>query len=452
VRIRGWVTSLALCLCVTGCSLFGKKSAQTAPSSPRTPDAGTAPQFPTRERPSAEPVSTVSQANGVLAGQILDRYNRRPGNVYIRVVDLEDTREPKAAPIEKQADEQGYFTIAGLRPGGHYQLVARGQDGDRVFAGTLLAIPPNPRLTIWVGEDTSGAPVAPPSQQPVYPGRSDGDGRPAASLEAPVRDAPAPATQIPGNTAPNGTAPAPPQANSPPPGAPDPSRTADRPPVKDGFEQSKSGVPASVPNANPNLGAPPGTPKPHDPGPVVPGRGQPGPQGAPTSQAPGESPPVPSCQLVGKRLINLALYDEKGNVWEFRKSRTGQGRYGRLVLIDFWRSQCGPCLVAMKHLVELDQQYGPYGLDVVSIGYVTGTAEQQANQILSVRGRYGLRCSTLIGAGSNCPVKTQFDIQAYPTLVLLDENGDIILRKEGLSDRDLNELRLEIYRRLFASR
>jgi thiol-disulfide isomerase/thioredoxin len=391
----------------------------------------------------------VSQANGVLAGQILDRYNRRPPNVYIRVVDLEDTREPKAAPIEKQADEQGYFTIAGLRAGGHYQLVARGQDGDRVYSGTVLAMPPNPRLTIWVGEDTNAPPGPPASPQAVYPGRSDGDSRPAASLEAPVRDAPAPATQTPGNTAPNGTAPAPPQANSPATAAPDPSRTADRPPVKDGFEQSKP-VPANI---NGPKGPPvaPGTPKPIDPPPVSTGRGQSAPP-APTSQAPGESPPVPSCQLVGKRLINLALYDEKGNVWEFRKSRAGQGRYGRLVLIDFWRSGCGPCLDAMKHMVELNQQYGPYGLDVVSIGYVPGTAEQQAAQIVGVRGRYGLRCPTLVGAGANCPVRTQFDVQAYPTLVLLDENGDIILRKEGLGPRDLNELRFEINRRLLASR
>jgi thiol-disulfide isomerase/thioredoxin len=447
VRIRGWATLLAACLCVTGCSLFGKKSASTTPSGPRTPDSNTAPQFPTRERPSAEPVSTVSQANGVLAGQILDRYNRRPANVYIRVVDLEDTREPKAAPIEKQADEQGYFTIAGLRPGGHYQLAARGQDGDRVFAGTLLVIPPNPRLTIWVSDDGAAAAVAPQSQQPVYPGRSDGDGRPAASLEAPVRDAPAPITQNPATPAPNANAPAPPSgtpAPAAPPATPDPSRTAE---VKDGFEQSKP-VPANI-NGPPNLRAPPGTPKPIDPPPVAPAREQPVP--GPT-QAPVDSPPVPSCQLVGKRLINLALYDEKGNVWEFRKSRAGQGRYGRLVLIDFWRSGCGPCLMAMKHVAELDQQYRPYGLDVVSIGYVSGTAEQQAAQIVSVRGRYVLRCPTLIGAGSSCPVKTQFDVQAYPTIVLLDENGDIILRKEGLTDRDASELKFEIHRRLLASR
>jgi thiol-disulfide isomerase/thioredoxin len=455
VGIRGWVTLLAACLCVTGCSLFGKKSASTTPSGPRTPDSNTAPQFPTRERPSAEPVSTVSQANGVLAGQILDRYNRRPANVYIRVVDLEDTRDPKAAPIEKQADEQGYFTIAGLRPGGHYQLAARGQDGDRVFSGTLLAIPPNPRLTIWVGDDGSAAPVA-SQQQSVYPGRADADGRPAASLEAPVRDAPAPITQNPASPTsptPNPNTPAPPSStpgSAAPAATPDPSRTADRPPVKDGFEQSSPKVNVPGPGEKPaDIGTPPGTPKP--PSYQSPQRPPDGNSG-PTSQAPAESPPVPSCQLVGKRLINLALYDEKGSVWEFRKSRSGQGRYGRLVLIDFWRSQCGPCLVAMKHMVELNQQYGPYGLDVVSIGYVSGTAEQQEAQVRSVRGRYGIRYPTLVGAGNNCPVRTQFDVQAYPTIVLLDENGDIILRKEGLSDRDASELKFEIHRRLLASR
>jgi thiol-disulfide isomerase/thioredoxin len=168
----------------------------------------------------------------------------------------------------------------------------------------------------------------------------------------------------------------------------------------------------------------------------------------PTSQAPDERTPVPSCQLVGRRLINLALYDQNGDVWEYRKSRAGKGRPGRLLLIDFWQSHCGPCLEAMHGIVELNQQYGPFGLDVIGIAYESGTREEALSQILSIRGRYGIRYPTLLGNGRSCPVRNQFDIQAFPTLVLIDQNGDIVLRKEGLSKRDYEELRVEIYKRL----
>jgi thiol-disulfide isomerase/thioredoxin len=443
VRIRGGLILLAVCLSLTGCSLFGKKSSTPAPQRPADPPPPSIP--PAREPSGPDNFSTTSQSNGVLIGQVLDRYNRRPANVWIRVVDLEDTREPKAAPIEKQSDEQGYFSIPGLRSGGHYQLFARAQDGDRVFSGSLVATPPNPRLTIWVSEEAPGAGNAPAPEQPAYPGKPDGTRRPAAALEPPTKDAPPGATQGPADQRPAQPPPAtgktPDSAVAPAAtGSPDMSRTAD------GFTRMAEPAPkVSVPGPSPAL--PPGYPLPKDAQPADPPR-RPPPPGSPTSQAPAETTPVPSCQLVGRRLINLALYDQNGSVWEYRKSRGGQGRPGRLVLIDFWHSRCGPCLAAMHHIVELNQQYGPYGLDVIGIAYETGTLEQQLAQVRSIRGRYGIRYPTLLSGGPNCPVRSQFDVQAFPTLILIDENGDIVLRKEGLSQRDYEELKLEIYKRL----
>jgi thiol-disulfide isomerase/thioredoxin len=376
----------------------------------------------------------------------LDRYNRRPGNVWIRVVDLEDTREPKAAPIEKQSDEQGYFSIVGLRPGGHYQLLARVQDGDRVFAGSLVATPPNPRLTIWVSEETGGTVSPATQQQPAYPGKPDGTRRPAASLDTPVKDG-APPAATPNRADPRtNTTPAP---NSGADAAPATPATPDTTRTTEGFERvSPPPVNASVPGpTTPAPAWPPGYPQPKDQPPADPPRRQPQSIG-PTSQAPAEPAPVPSCQLVGRRLINLALYEQNGKVWEYRKSRLGNGRLGRLTLIDFWFSQCGPCLAGMHHVVELDQQYRPYGLDVIGIAYESGTQAQRIAQVNSARGRYGIRYPTLLGAGSNCPVQAQFDVYDFPTLILLDENGDIVWRKKGPSARDYEELKKEIYQRL----
>jgi thiol-disulfide isomerase/thioredoxin len=397
----------------------------------------------------------------MFAGQVIDRYNRRPGNVWIRVVDLEDVREPKAAPIEKQTDERGYFSIAGLRPGGHYELIARVQDGDRLYSGTLFAKPPNPRLVIWVSEDPAGSGTPPPpQQQAVYPGRPEGGVRPAATLDTPVKDAVSPATAQPPPDPRPGAASAPAPSTNPVPSTPaatspalDPTRTADTPPpAKDGFLTPPRPVPVNVPSETPVPPPPafrPTTPAaPADAAPQQPQPAAP----TPASQVLLENPPVPSCQLVGRKLVNLALYDHNGNVWEYRKDRAGRDRIGRLVLLDFWSSHCIPCLAAMPHLVELSQKYGPYGLDVVGIAYESGTMEQQVAQVRSVRGRYNVRYPSLLGAGQTCPVRTQFDIQAFPTLILIDANGEIVLRKEGLDGRGLQELEFEIHRRLLNTR
>src|SRR5439155_5520517 len=91
--------------------------------------------------------------NGILAGQIIDSFNRRPPPTTIQVVSMQDGRETGAAPITVKldpvtADSNGYFTIQNLQAGRQYQLIARAEDGGRKFAGVTGATPPNPRISI----------------------------------------------------------------------------------------------------------------------------------------------------------------------------------------------------------------------------------------------------------------------------------------------------------------
>jgi thiol-disulfide isomerase/thioredoxin len=154
---------------------------------------------------------------------------------------------------------------------------------------------------------------------------------------------------------------------------------------------------------------------------------------------------VPFCVLTGRKLDNFALYDLNGQPWEFRKHRRG-----RLVLLDFWWTMCRPCLQAIPHLTDLQQRYGSYGLEVVGIAYESDTFEQQVNRVRGARDRMGINYRLLLGGSpqDQCPVKRQFQVERFPTLILLDETGRIVMRKEGLDAQHLEELRFEIRRRL----
>src|SRR5205085_2781060 len=109
--------------------------------------------------------------------------------------------------------------------------------------------------------------------------------------------------------------------------------------------------------------------------------------------------------------------------WDYRRDHKG-----RLTLIDFWFSSCGPCLQAIPHLVELQRNYGPYGLEVVGIAYERGNPAEQVQKVRSIRGRYTINYTTLLGGGGPgpCPVRTQFEVNAFPTLILVDESGQIL--------------------------
>jgi thiol-disulfide isomerase/thioredoxin len=164
--------------------------------------------------------------------------------------------------------------------------------------------------------------------------------------------------------------------------------------------------------------------------------------GAPGSAAPAR-PPVPYCQLTGRQLYNFALNDLNGQPWEFRQHR------GRLVLLDFWGTWCLPCQNAIPHLRILQHQYGPAGLEVIGIAYETGTLLQQIQRVNLVAGRLQVNYRLLLGGDRDrCPVRTQFQVSAWPTLVLLDETGTIVWRSEGVDPQKWQDLDLVIRQRL----
>jgi thiol-disulfide isomerase/thioredoxin len=156
--------------------------------------------------------------------------------------------------------------------------------------------------------------------------------------------------------------------------------------------------------------------------------------------------------LIGNKLENFALRDERGDPWEFK--RDFRDVHGRLLLLDFWHSSCQPCLLAIHHLAEFQRIYGPYGLQVVGIAYEPGEIQAQRDRVLGVRGRYHVNYKTLLSGGGyeNCPVRKQFQIKQFPTLVLIDDSGKILWRNEGLEDYARMTLEKLIKNKLVATR
>jgi hypothetical protein len=65
--------------------------------------------------------------------------------------------------------------------------------------------------------------------------------------------------------------------------------------------------------------------------------------------------------------------------------------------------------------------------------------------------RFNANYTILIGsdAAGQSPVRSQFLVDSFPRMVLIDESGEILWRSssEGLSDQQYRELEMEIYRK-----
>ena len=418
MRKPALVGLILLCQVAAGCSLLGKKKpnpqAARGPAESPWPTAGGGQPTPPPDR-----TATPAAFGGVLAGQVVDGTQRRLGGSAIQVVSAEEGA--KAAPLEVLADANGYFIIQGLKAGQPYELIARAKDGERALAGRVWVRPPDPKILIRISEDLATATVPPIPSIQVPGQRSFGVGTPADN-----RTDGAISQQFEGTPGRSGSLGPPASSDRGQPGlgvpAPAPrSGDAPWPPNITSIPPQVNREPLADPNASP---VPPAT-----------------------DTLPAGPPPVPSCMLLGDKLHNLALRDLDGRTWEFRQ------RTGKLVLLDFWYSTCAPCLQATYHLKELQTSYGP-GLEVVGIAYETGNVAEQVRKVRSIAERRELNYRLLLGTGQGvpCPVRDQFRVTSYPTLILLDEQGQILKRYEGLATEQLRDLKLLLQLHLATAR
>ncbi len=453
-----FVTVLAwACLGLSGCSLFEKnKSGADRPTSAlntggpppaRFPGAGD-PLLGSRPGNSQGNSSQASQSEpgGIIAGSVLDHFNRHPQEAFVDYVCLD---EPKGqeAPISVAVSPQGFFTIRGLQPNRAYKLTARAKYGDRMIAGTTYAKAPDIHVVIRLNEDfvTPSTPGLP--GPPAYTPKKSAEDKKTTLLPPQGPATGQGQTTVQGPAAVQGPAWTP--ANSVPgfPGA-----TAPDLPIRMNVPGPATSPPSSDPAYPPSPAYPPGIADPRKDWPpliktpVLP----PDDPKAPTSdlKSSAVSPArVPSCQLVGKQLLNLALNDLNGDGWEAKAQRKG-----KLLLLDFWATHCLPCRETMPQLIDLQYRYGQggHGLEIVGIACEnSGSPLEQAHRVNRICQQFRTNYRQLLGSGSNCPVCKQFAIRYLPTLVLLDENGYIVWRHEGQLDRaSLEELDFQLQRRL----
>lgn len=437
----GWIL---VCLLALGCNgtKWGKPAGSSMTGSGNGKDL--ADPFVLSSR---DGTTRTDPVNGILAGYALDRWRNPLSEATIEILDLNDQPSGgKRARITTTTDRAGQYKFEGLNPSHQYQLIARTRDGNQQLVGSVLGSPPNPRLPIYLTEDYGGTDPRSASReedtktsQPRDPKNSLGT--PAATLAPPVRDTPDIEQPVPTPTPTNSL-----------PGTPIPGRSEDRSrSTQDSFERQPV-VTIPGPETRPS----PVVPPPPRPGNPIPGTAPVAPQtpstgngiglnlGTPSGPSPAlpeMSITTPSCVLIGRKLTNFSLLNMEGQPWIFSRDRD---RNSRVVLLDFWHTQCAPCLQCLPSLRGLQQSYGPHGLQIIGIAHEQGPLDEAVSRIRGARGRYNINYTTIVSGTTPqpCPVMAQFQVSRFPTMVLLDETGTIIWRKEGVLDPQ-SQLELE---------
>ncbi|MDP3436196.1 MAG: TlpA disulfide reductase family protein [Bacteroidales bacterium] len=99
---------------------------------------------------------------------------------------------------------------------------------------------------------------------------------------------------------------------------------------------------------------------------------------------------------------------------------------GKYVLIDFWGTWCKPCRASFPHLIMLYNKYKSLGLEFINIAQEGG--KNARDKWLKAIDEDGLVWTQILNDEEmdKCDVVKLYNIQVFPTKVLIDPKGNIV--------------------------
>jgi thiol-disulfide isomerase/thioredoxin len=109
---------------------------------------------------------------------------------------------------------------------------------------------------------------------------------------------------------------------------------------------------------------------------------------------------------------------------------------GKVVVIDFWATWCGPCRMEIPGYVELQKKYAKDGLVVIGVSIDEGGPKD----VKSFIEKYGVDYRIVMG--NEAVAKAFGGVEIIPTTFIIDRSGKIRDRKVGAEPTEEFEKRL----------
>jgi peroxiredoxin len=104
-----------------------------------------------------------------------------------------------------------------------------------------------------------------------------------------------------------------------------------------------------------------------------------------------------------------------------------QEQRGRVVMVNFWASWCGPCRVEMPHLARLYDKYRSSGFVVLGVNI-----DEDPRKAASLAGQLGMRFPVLLDTEKK--VSRMYDLSMMPSTILIDRDGRVRYVHRGYRD------------------
>ena len=131
--------------------------------------------------------------------------------------------------------------------------------------------------------------------------------------------------------------------------------------------------------------------------------------------------------IVGKPFSELEFEDLKGNTVNINRLK------GKVVLIDFWATWCGPCTAEIPNLLSVYEDFKDKGLEIIGI-----SLDKDRQRLDDYLEKHEIQWPNYYdGKGWDNEISSRFGVHGIPKIILIDREG--IVRKIGLRGDRIRE-------------
>ena len=123
--------------------------------------------------------------------------------------------------------------------------------------------------------------------------------------------------------------------------------------------------------------------------------------------------------------FNFQVQDMNGEEFDFESLK------GKVVLLNFWATWCGPCKVEVPWFVEFLDEYGDDGLAVVGV-----SIDDTADKIQEFSAEYDVDYPMLVGVDREDVQESFGPIWGVPMTFFIDREGILCRSHAGIATKD----------------